>query len=93
MLQIWYIVPPAKCADFLRYLRERVTSGVGLSYIKQLLPHIPADVMDALGIVKIVQKPLQAVITLPVSVALLHFTLVKVEALPSEVCACQCDLP
>ncbi|CAL8461555.1 g1086 [Coccomyxa elongata] len=38
---------------------------VGLSYIKQLLPRIPGDVMAALGIVRIVQKPLQAVITFP----------------------------
>ncbi|CAL8461554.1 g1085 [Coccomyxa elongata] len=44
-----------------------------LSYIKQLLPRIPGDVMAALGIVRIVQKPLQAVITLPGLV--FHFTI------------------
>lgn len=65
--QIWYIVPAAKHAEFLEYLGERVTNGVGLSYIKQLLLRIPGDVMAALDIVRIVQKPLQAVITLPVS--------------------------
>ena len=70
-MQIWYIVPAAKYPEFLQYLSETITNGVGLSYIKQLLPQIPEDVMAALGIVRILQKPLQAVITLPVSNMLL----------------------
>ncbi len=55
-----------KHTDFLQYLSQSIPSGVGLSYIKQLLPLIPGDVLVALGIVRIVQKPLQAVITVPV---------------------------
>ena len=66
-MQIWYIVPATKSSDFLQFLSETIPHGVGLSFLKQLLPQIPADVMAALGIVRIVQKPLQAVITLPVS--------------------------
>ena len=65
-MQIWYIVPMGKHTKFLQYLSQSIPSGVGLSYIKQLLPLITADVVVALGIVRIVQKPLQAVITVPV---------------------------
>ena len=60
-------MPAAKYSEFLQFLSETIPKGVGLSFLKQLLPQIPADVMAALGIVRIVQKPLQAVITLPVS--------------------------
>ena len=65
-LQIWYMIPADKGPAFLQYLRETIPNGVGLSYIKQLLPRIPLDKMDALGAVRIVQKPGQAVITCPV---------------------------
>ena len=65
-LQIWYIIPADKEAAFLQYIRETIPNGVGLSYIKQLLPQIPRAQMAALGAVRIVQKPGQAVITCPV---------------------------
>jgi hypothetical protein len=64
--QIWYIIPADKEAAFLEYIRETLPNGVGLSYIKQLLPQIPRAQMAALGAVRIVQKPGQAVITCPV---------------------------
>ena len=62
-MQIWYIIPADKEAAFLQYIRETIPNGIGLSYIKQLLPHIPRAQMAALGAVRIVQKPGQAVIT------------------------------
>lgn len=65
-LQIWYIIPADKVAAFLQYIRETIPNGVGLSYIKQLLPQIPRAQMAALGAVRIVQEPGQAVITCPV---------------------------
>ena len=65
-LQIWYIIPADKEAAFLQYIRETIPNGVGLSYIKQLLPQIPRAQMAALGAVRIVQEPGQAVITCPV---------------------------
>ena len=66
LVQIWYIIPASKEAVFLQYLKEAIPNGMGLSYIKQLLPQIPLAQMAALGAVRIVQKPGQAVVTCPV---------------------------
>lgn len=65
-VQLWYIIPASKEAAFLQYLKEAIPNGVGLSYIKQLLPQIPLAQMAALGAVRIVQKPGQAIVTCPV---------------------------
>jgi len=66
LVQIWYIIPARKEAAFLQYLKEAIPNGMGLSYIKQLLPQISLAQMAALGAVRIVQKPGQAVVTCPV---------------------------
>ncbi|CAK0778763.1 hypothetical protein CVIRNUC_004644 [Coccomyxa viridis] len=71
--KIWYIIPASKETAFLQYLKEAIPNGMGLSYIKQLLPQIPLAQMAALGAVRIVQKPGQAVVTCPGLV--FHFTL------------------
>lgn len=79
--QLWYIVPPAKQQQFVKALQrlmgkpeglEGMSTAAALAASKVLLPLLPPDEVERLGVRRIVQRPGDIVLTSPVSIRAWH---------------------
>lgn len=71
VLQVWYVVPPAKHQQLISTLQQHMgvdlSMAAGLTAVKTLLPLLSPDALKQLGVRRLVQKPGDMVLTCPVS--------------------------
>lgn len=74
---MWYIVPPSNQQQFVKALQrlmglsegtEGLSTAAALAASKVLLPLLPPDEVERLGVRRIVQQPGDIVLTCPVSI-------------------------
>jgi hypothetical protein len=72
LLQLWYIVPPARHQEFISKLQQLMglpdlATAAGLTAVKTLLPLLPAAAIRELGVRRLLQRPGDIILTCPVS--------------------------